>query len=370
MSTDLHRAAPRHDLPPTPSAVPPVEVRRSTTGGRGRDRWLVLGALAAAVSLTWIIFGWLAPFDGVLGFIVVSYLIFLAVFTALVALDERGPAIRDRLATVVVHSAAVVLLSTLALIVAFTFFSARDALWHLNFYTQDMSTTGTLAPLTEGGVLHAVVGTLEQIGLALSVTLPLGLVCAVFMSESRGGFSRFVRMVVEAMTALPSIVAGLFVYAALILGLKVPSSGFAAAAAISVMMLPIIIRTSEVVLRVVPASLREASLALGAPAWRTVWHVVLPTARSGLATAVILGAARGLGETSPVLVTAGFTANMNLNPFDGPQVSLPLETFSRIQSPEPAMAARGFGAAAVLMVVVLVLFAAGRIVGRGSRKGK
>ena len=134
-------------------------------------------------------------------------------------------------------------------------------------------------------------------------------------------FSRFVRIIVEAMTALPSIIAGLFIYATLIIILGFPKSGLAAALAISVMMLPIIIRAADVVIRLVPGNLKEASYALGASQVRTVWHVVLPTARSGLTTAVILGTARGVGETSPVLLTAGVTASLNTNPLDGPMIS-------------------------------------------------
>jgi phosphate transport system permease protein len=129
------------------------------------------------------------------------------------------------------------------------------------------------------------------------------------------------------------------------------------------MMLPIIIRSADVVLRLVPGTLVEASYALGASTWRTVWTVVLPTARSGLATAVILGTARGIGETSPVLLTAGFTKYMNTNPFDGPQVSLPLATFDFIKSPEPSEVARGFGTAALLLILVLLLFVIARTIG-------
>jgi len=165
------------------------------------------------------------------------------------------------------------------------------------------------------------------------------------------------------MTALPSIVAGLFIYATFILILGFDLSGLAAALAISVMMLPIIIRAADVVLRLVPGSLREASQALGSGQWRTVWHVVLPTARSGLATAVILGTARGIGETSPVLLTAGYTATMNVNPLKGPMVSLPLATFELVKSPQPTMIARGFGTAAVLLALVLILFVIARIIG-------
>jgi phosphate transport system permease protein len=133
------------------------------------------------------------------------------------------------------------------------------------------------------------------------------------------------------------------------------------------MMLPIVIRAADVVLRLVPGTLTEAAEALGAPRWRTVWHVILPTARSGLATAVILGTARGIGETSPVLLTAGFTAALNADPTAGPMISLPLAVFSFVKSPEPTMIARGFGAAAVLMALVLVLFTIARLIGgRGA----
>jgi phosphate transport system permease protein len=199
--------------------------------------------------------------------------------------------------------------------------------------------------------------------LALVITVPLGVACAVYLNESRGRGAMLVRTVVTAMTALPSILAGLFIFATWILILGFERSGLAAAIAMSIMMLPIIIRSADVVLRLVPGNLREASSALGAPQWRTVWHVVLPTARSGLTTAVILGVARGVGETAPVLLTAGYTSTMNLNPTKNPMVSLPLAAYELVKSPQPSLVARGFGAAAVLMILVLVLFTIARIVG-------
>jgi phosphate transport system permease protein len=164
------------------------------------------------------------------------------------------------------------------------------------------------------------------------------------------------------MTALPSIVAGLFVYA-IIVQFQFTRSGFAAACAITVMMLPIVVRSADVVLRLVPGNLKEAARALGASTWRTVWTVTLPTSRSGLTTAVILGTARGIGETSPVLLTAGATTFFNFNPFVGAMTSLPLTTFSFVKSPELNFIARGFGTAAVLMVLVVILFLAARAVG-------
>jgi phosphate transport system permease protein len=203
---------------------------------------------------------------------------------------------------------------------------------HLNFITKDMGGVGPQDPLNHGGVLHAIVGTLIEVGIAVGVALPLGIGAAVFMSEVGGPFARIVRTVVEAMTALPSIVAGLFIYTVMIIDLHFPKTGFTAAMALAVMMLPIIARASDVVLRVVPDGLREASLALGSSRWQTVWRVVLPTVRPGLATAVILGVARGVGETSPVLLTSGASTFFNSNPFSQPMNSLPLFTFSAVRT--------------------------------------
>jgi phosphate transport system permease protein len=348
---------------PTTEPTQKREVRRSTSSRNTGDLVVLAGAAAAAVSLTALLFARIAPIDGVLGFVVVSYLLFLVLYALLLSINETWLAVRDRLAAVVVHSLALVALMALLFIVFFTFWRGKDALFHANFFVSDMTAAGPLDPLTVGGILHAATGTLIEIVLALAVVIPLGLLCAVYLNETRGAFPRFVRTIVEAMTALPSIVAGLFVYASLILGLGLARSGLAAAFAISVMMLPIVIRASDVVIRLVPSSLRESSYALGAGQWRTTWHVVLPTARSGLMTAVLLGTARGIGETSPVLITAGFGSTMNLNPTEGPMVSLPLATFIFSGSPEPTMIARGFGAAAVLLAVVLVLFALARVLG-------
>jgi phosphate transport system permease protein len=166
------------------------------------------------------------------------------------------------------------------------------------------------------------------------------------------------------MTGLPEIVAGLFIYATVILGLGNRPDGFAAALALAVMMLPIVTRGSEVMLRLVPSNLREASYALGASQWRTVWNVVLPTARSGLTTVSVLGMARAVGETAPLLFTAGLTNFLNTNPFNGPQTGLPLLiwTFIRL-TPTATMVQRGFGAALALLLMVLILFTAARVLG-------
>lgn len=339
------------------------ESRRNIASWRASDLLAVAGAAVAAVALAFLLFIWIAPFNSALGFVVVAYVLFIGVYAVLVSFDEDRVAVRDRVMAVLCQSLATLLLVVLAFVIGYTLWRGHRALVHLNFFTQDMSTTGPLQPLTQGGVLHAIIGTLEQITIALAITVPLGLACAVFLNEVPGGYARLVRTVVEAMTALPSIVAGLFIYATVILILGFEKSGFAAGLALSLMMLPIIIRAADVVIRLVPGSLREASYALGASQWRTIRTVVLPTARSGLTTAVILGTARGIGETSPVLLTAGYTADLNRTPLHGPQVSLPLATFELVGSPQKTLIARGFGSAALLMALVLLLFLVARAIG-------
>jgi phosphate transport system permease protein len=337
--------------------------RRDVRGMTATQRFDLIGGGIAGMALATLLFGWFAPLSGGIGWAVVAFASFLGLYALLVSLDSDAQDIKDRLASVLFTSAGVLLFGALLFIVIYTLARGAEALPHANFFLQTMEFSGPLDPLTSGGIAHAIVGTLIQISIALAIAIPLGIGTAVFLNEVGGRFARFVRTVSDAMTALPSIVAGLFVYAALIQGLTHERSGFAAGIAITVMMLPIIIRSADVVLRLVPSNLREASYALGSSRWRTVWHVVLPTARSGLVTSVILGTARGIGETSPVLLTSGVTAAMNTNPFSGPMISLPLQVFDFVRSPEPTMVARGFGAAAVLLLLVLVLFMIARTLG-------
>jgi len=341
-----------------------AEVRRSTSGRGVVDVAALIGAVGAAVSVTSLLTTRLILLDNVGSFMVIAYLLFLVFYGVVVLLmEQNGGTVQDRLASVAMHSMAAVTLIALSFVIVFTVWEGRDALPHLNFFTQDLQLAGPLDPLDVGGIVHAIVGTLIEITIALLIVVPLGLTGAVYLNEARGPLARFVRTVVEAMTALPAILAGLFILASVILTLGADKSGLAAGLAISVMMLPIIIRAADVVVRLVPGSLREASFALGAPRWRTAWHIVLPTARSGLTTAVLLGTARGIGETSPVLITAGFGSSLSFNPTSGPMVSLPLLTFVLSHSPERTMVARAFGAGAVLLVLVVVLFGLARTLG-------
>lgn len=339
--------------------------RRKVRGFTAAQRFDLLGALAAGASLATLLFGWFAPLNGAIGWTVVAFACFLGLYMLLIWIHSDVEEVKDRLVTALFTSAGALLFTALVFIVVYTLTRGTEALVHLNLFTQTMEFAGPLDGLDVGGIIHAIVGTLIQITIALAITIPLGIGTAVFLNEVGGKFARFVRTISDAMTALPSIVAGLFVYAAVIQTFTHQRSGLAAGIAITVMMLPIVIRSADVVLRLVPQNLREASYALGSSRWQTVWQVVLPTARSGLVTSVILGTARGIGETSPVLLTSGITAAMNVNPLSGPMISLPLQVFDFVRSPEPSMVARGFGTAAVLLLLVLTLFLLAR--GLGGR---
>ncbi|MGN6161641.1 MAG: phosphate ABC transporter permease PstA [Marmoricola sp.] len=355
--------APRTFLPQQDAAPAGPEPRRQTSGIRIGDTLSIIGAFIAALALNAVFASQIAPIHGVLANLLVTYLLFVAVYALLVWLDESASVVSDRTVAIFVHTGAFVLVLALTAVLTYPIYRGWGAFWHWNLFTKDMSTTGPLDALTKGGVAHAITGTLIEITIALAITIPLGITAALFLSEVPGKFSRFLRTIVEAMTALPSVVAGLFILSSFILILGFDKSGLAAGLAITVMMLPIMIRAADVVFRLVPATLKEASLGLGASQFKTVMNVVLPTARSGLMTAIILATARGIGETSPVLLTAGVTASMNTAPLHRPMVSLPLEAFELVKSPEPNMVARAFGTVIVLMLLVLILFVTARFIG-------
>jgi phosphate transport system permease protein len=297
----------------------------------------------------------------------------LLTYVVLTRLDDSGPAVKDKFASVLLSSAALVVSSLLLLVIGFVGYKSwefvRTGSLHLSFLTQDMGLTGPLSKLDEGGIKHAMVGTIEQIGIALILTVPLGIATALFLNEIGGRYARLIRTIVEAMTALPSVVAGLFILASVILLITKQFNGFAASLAITVLMLPIMIRSSDVVLRLVPGNLREAGLALGAGQWSVVRRVVLPTIKSGLMTAMILATAHGIGETAPVLLTSGFTNNTNFDPFNNPQNSLPLAALEFVKSGVPNLVTRGYATAGVLLILVLILFTVARLAG-GQQAGQ
>jgi phosphate transport system permease protein len=345
----------------------PIRIRQVT----GEDLLSIVGAAIGSLGLAWIGFERLLPFSGAFGFWLCWYLLFIVFYLAVAGLQWKRLVVQDKTMAVLVSTGGVFASAVVIDQLGYSLVKGSTAIRHLNFWTQTMAANGPNSPLSVGGVLHAAVGSLEQLGLASAMSVPLGITAALFLAEVGGRMERPVRTIVNAMTALPSIVAGLLIYALAILALGLPRSGFAASLAIAIVMLPTVTRASEVVLRVVPGTLREASFALGASHWRTVWKVILPTARSGLTTAVVLAMARGIGETAPVLLTAGFTNNMNANPFTGWQATLPTLIINNIEidGQIPNYVVRAFGAGFALMLIVVVLFTVARIVG-GNRPGE
>lgn len=341
------------------SASAPRRIRR--TPAFGMDDWLSLGgAVLASYALVDVGYDHMLDFSGLFGFGVCWYLVFLLVYGCLVAAAHPRIMVVERLVSATLYLVAGVVLFALGTAVVYTFSQGWHALAHLSFFTHDMAGVAPTAPLADGGILHAIVGTFIEIFIAIVVSVPLGIGTAIFMTEVGGRGAQLVRTVVEAMTALPEILAGLFVYAVLIVGFGLPKSGLAVSVAMAVTMVPIIARAGEVALRVVPGGLREASGALGANHWRTVWKVVLPSARAGLATATILAVARGIGETAIVLICSGASSFLTFSPTSQPMNSLPLFIYTAYTSHEPAALHRAFGAASVLLALVLVLFVATR----------
>jgi phosphate transport system permease protein len=345
------------DAPTRPATAPGYEPRRRPSSWHREDTYAVLGALAASLSLTWLVWTQLTALTGTIGFVLSWYVTFVAMYWFVVLMTSGRLAARDRVwATITTSTAIAVLLAlaTILLLVMVEGLAGLDAM----FIRSDMSETGALD--SGGGAGHAIVGTLEQVGLAILLAVPLGFATAVFLNEVRGPLRRPVRIFVDAMSGVPSIVAGLFIYIVWVVGLGQGFSGFAASMALAVLMLPTITRTAEEVLRLVPDGLREASLAMGATEWRTTWSVVLPTARSGLVTAVLLGVARAVGETAPLIMTSFGASIYNSNPFEGAQQSLPLYIWQLIQSPFDTSLQLAWTAALVLVLIVLILFGLAR----------
>jgi phosphate transport system permease protein len=328
----------------------------------------VIGAAAAAICLVWVSFT-VTGVNGPLGFAVCCLGGFFLIYGILCRILHGVLGMKDRLATLGIWSGALIAFIPLVWVIGYVIFKGGAvALARFpHFFLGDFSHYTANAPVTAVGAGAAIVGTVEQVGLATLLTVPLGILTATYLANNRNVFSTAVSYVVDAMTGSPAIIAGLFVYLLWVKPQKESGqTGFAAALALSVMMLPIVTRTAQEVISIVPGSLKEAALALGSPQWRSVVRVTLPTARVGLVTAVILGIARVAGETAPVLFTAGGNPSFNWNPFSGQQDDLPLRVYEMIFQPGVNATRDAWGVAFVLVLVVLALFLAARIIGSKS----
>ena len=330
---------------------------------------LFISALSS-YSIVWILFDQLTLLNGALGFVVIWIPLFLFMYWVVNRqLFTRQVAIDRVIGSMVTLGAGLMMLP----LVMLTIFVVQKGLpqmsWHVLTSTQEGVVYTGAGKHNIGGVGHAIVGTLEQVALAALFGIPAAVLTAVFINEVGGRFTKSVRVIVTAMSGTPAIVAGVFIYSIWVT--KFSYSGFAGALALAVILLPTVTRGTEEVLKVVHNDLREASMALAAPEWRTVWSVVLPTARSGLLTSILLGVAVSIGETAPLIMTIFGNQVMNLNVFKGPQMALSLLSYKQIKLPSQSQIDLGYTAALVLFVMVFVVFIAARLLsnGLGRRKG-
>jgi phosphate transport system permease protein len=355
-----------HDpLPPTTvDAESERLLTAALTGGR-LPRWAVL-ATAGGGLLVALLLNLTTGVDGVAGTLVVAALAFLALQTGWsFAVEGRRHSV-DRLATTAIYATFVVALVPLVSVL-WTVVSKGIVAFSAAFFTTSMR---NVSPSAEGGgIYHALIGTLQQVGIAALLAIPLGVLAAVYLVEY-GHHARSktlpnsISFFVDVMTGVPSVIVGLFVYTALVLTLGMERSGLAAAAALTILMLPVVVRSTEEMLRIVPLDLREASYALGVPKWRTVLRVVLPTALPGIITGAMLAVARAAGETAPLLLTTFLSKSVNSNPFEGPQASLPTFIWDQIGSSTDASTARAWGGALVLVLLIVVLYLAAKLLAR------
>jgi phosphate transport system permease protein len=295
------------------------------------------------------------------------FLILTTTANILISVSRQGVRmISDALSTSLIYIATALVLLPLGSIL-FTVIQKGSGAIRWNTFTQDMKFSSPDAPYTEGGALHAIIGTSLIVLIATIISVPIGILTALYLTEIKGKFESLVRFLVQAMSGVPSIVAGLFIYTVFIITLGARFSAFVGALALSILMLPTVARTAEEVLKLIPRDLREAGTALGATQWRTVAMVVVPAARSGIFTAIILGIARVAGETAPLLLTILGNTATNLNPFNEPSSALPLYTFTLMRTGLEVALTRAWGGALILLTLVLILFITARLLSGKKR---
>jgi len=356
----------RPEQPPT-SAPAPSPIANSLTAGRlpKPAPWIILGT---SIAVAGAIFGVLALAGGTGldwgGAILVGALLYIPSIWLFSTLVEGRRRAMDRLVTALVTGAfvlAMIPLISLSITVVTYGLSRFDA----DFFSMSMSNvTGEV-----GGIVHAIWGTLLITGAAALISIPIGLMTSIYLVEyGRGRLAQGITFFVDVMTGIPSIVAGLFAYALFSIFLGPGTrTGLAGAVSLAVLMIPVVVRSSEEMLRLVPNELREAAYALGVPRWLTIVKVVLPTSIAGITTGIMLSIARVIGETAPLLIAAGFTASVNYNLFDGRMQSLPVFVYTQYANqgiPPEAYLDRAWAAALTLILIVMALNLIARLVAR------
>ncbi|MFJ6634276.1 phosphate ABC transporter permease PstA [Streptomyces sp. NPDC091376] len=336
--------------------------RRNSLSRRGLPRWAQPAFAVVSVALGCGI-GAAAGWESRVQWGLVSALLFVLIAYVTTSIVENRRQAKDRLATSVVWVCFVLAVVPLLSLIWVTVSRGAKA---FDGYFLSHSMAGVPGFEAGGGVYHALIGTLEQVGLATVISVPIGLLTAVYLVEyGKGALARAVTFFVDVMTGIPSIVAGLFILSIMLLAGWQPS-GFMGSLALTILMIPVVVRSTEEMLKLVPNELREASLALGVPKWRTIMKVVIPTAVGGISTGVMLAIARIAGETAPILLLVFGSQLINTNPFEGAQSSLPFYIWEQYKVGSEASYDRAWAAALVLIAFVMIL----NLVARGIARWK
>ncbi|WP_031073420.1 phosphate ABC transporter permease PstA [Streptomyces sp. NRRL S-118] len=336
--------------------------RKDSLSHRSLPRWATAAFAAAAVALG-VGTGVLAGLESRVQWGLLSALIFVVIsYTVTSAVENRRQA-KDRLATSVVWVCFVLAVVPLLSLIWVTVSRGMKV---LDAYFLTHSMAGIPGFEVGGGVYHALLGTLQQVGLATVISAPIGLLTAVYLVEyGKGALAKAVTFFVDVMTGIPSIVAGLFILSIMLMADLQPS-GLMGALALAILMIPVVVRSTEEMLKLVPNELREAALALGVPKWRVILKVVIPTAIGGITTGVMLAIARIAGETAPIMLLVFGTQLINTNPFEGAQSALPFYIWEQYKVGSEASYDRAWAAALVLIVFVMIL----NLVARGIARWK
>ncbi|MEU2825809.1 phosphate ABC transporter permease PstA [Streptomyces bacillaris] len=344
---------------PTPPTGP---APKSGLSSRALPRLAPVGFAAVSVALA-VGLGLAAGWHSKVQWGMIAALFFLAISYVATTIVENKRQAKDRLATSIVWVCFLLAVIPLASLLWTTIVRGAE---RLDGYFLTHSMAGVLGSEASGGVYHALIGTLEQVGIATALSAPLGLLTAVYLVEyGKGTLAKAVTFFVDVMTGIPSIVAGLFILSIMLIANLEPS-GLMGALALTILMIPVVVRSTEEMLKLVPNELREASLALGIPKWRTILKVVLPTAIGGITTGVMLAIARIAGETAPIILLVFGSQLINANPFDGAQSSLPFYIYEQYKIGEAASYDRAWAAALVLIAFVMIL----NLVARGIARWK
>lgn len=353
----------------TTMKAPTTGITNALTANR-LPRWAPIALLTASIAVVWGLLAMVQLGTGggtpnIAVVVVASAVLFNVLLFVTSNLVEGARPARNRLATSLVYTAfGLALLPLLSLVV--TVFGEGIRGFDIPFFSQSMRNVVGEG----GGALHAITGTLLVTGLATLISVPVGLLTAIYLVEyGRGALARAITFFVDVMTGIPSIVAGLFAFAFFSLILDDPGIrfGVGGSVALSLLMIPVVVRSSEEMLRIVPNELREASYALGVPKWLTILKVVLPTSIAGITTGITLAIARVIGETAPLLLIAGFSTSMNYNLFSDRMMTLPVFVYTQYANPGTEVQVyldRAWAGALTLVLIVMALNLIARLIAR------